>query len=161
MASSGFFWVDIPADRLSFVLEGKQNACWFYSNGFRVYSIRFDKSCIRFVFLVIMILFSLRAPLFAEQLLTSHNFCDCGMPKPACCSSSELLSFLPTLLSLVSYSLCGGDFWTPLKVLIMLCISPVTESRVLFRNTDERCATFALFANPSGDGVSDDWLRNQ
>ena len=26
------FWVDIPADRLSFVLEGKQNACWFYSN---------------------------------------------------------------------------------------------------------------------------------
>ena len=27
-----FFWVDIPADRLSFVLEGKQNACWFYSN---------------------------------------------------------------------------------------------------------------------------------
>ena len=27
------FWVDIPADRLSFVLEGKQNACWFYSNG--------------------------------------------------------------------------------------------------------------------------------
>ena len=26
------FRVDIPADRLSFVLEGKQNACWFYSN---------------------------------------------------------------------------------------------------------------------------------
>ena len=38
--------------------------------GYRVYSIRFDKNCIRFVFLVIMILFSLRAPLFAEQLLT-------------------------------------------------------------------------------------------
>ena len=61
--------------------------------GYRVYSIRFDKNCIRFVFLVIMILFSLRAPLFAEQLLTSHNFRDCGMPKPACCSSSELLLF--------------------------------------------------------------------
>ena len=89
------FWVDIPADRLCFVLEGKQNACWFYSNGYRVYSIRFDKNCIRFVFLVIMILFSLRAPLFAEQLLTSHNFRDCGMPKPACCSSSELLLFYP------------------------------------------------------------------
>ena len=89
------FWVDIPADRLSFVLEGKQNACWFYSNGYRVYSIRFDKNCIRFVFLVIMILFSLRAPLFAEQLLISHNFRDCGMPKPACCSSSELLLFYP------------------------------------------------------------------
>ena len=82
-------------DRLSFVLEGKQNACGFYSNGYRVYSIRFDKNCIRFVFLVIMILFSLRAPLFAEQLLTSHNFRDCGMPKPACCSSSELLLFYP------------------------------------------------------------------
>ena len=26
------FWADSPADRLSFVLEGKQNACWFYSN---------------------------------------------------------------------------------------------------------------------------------
>ena len=31
-------------DRLSFVLEGKQNACCFHSNGYRVYSIRFDKT---------------------------------------------------------------------------------------------------------------------
>ena len=91
-----FFWVDIPADRLCFVLEGKQNACWFYSNGYRVYSIRFDKNCIRFVFLVIMIfVFPPCAFFFAEQLLTSHNFRDCGMPKPACCSSSELLLFYP------------------------------------------------------------------
>ena len=68
------FWADSPADRLSFVLEGKQNACWFYSNGYRVYSIRFDKNCIRFVFLVIMILFSLRAPLFVEQLFNFAQF---------------------------------------------------------------------------------------
>ena len=45
----------------------RMEVLWTAQSGYRVYSIRFDKNCIRFVFLVIMILFSLRAPLFLQN----------------------------------------------------------------------------------------------
>ena len=79
---------------------------WFYSNGYRVYSIRFEKTTSVFVFLVEH---DFVFPPSASFCRTAFNFrttsYDCGMSKPVSCSSTELSSFLPTLLSLGSRTL--------------------------------------------------------